>query len=126
MLRAGRLGDGWMPYLYSPERYAKSVVEVRTAAEEAGRDLADFSWMAFVCTNLREDAAAARADATAFFAASFGQDVGPFLDRVAAVGSPEDVARRVDEFIDAGAATSSWPPRRTVTHWPWPCCSRTK
>jgi probable F420-dependent oxidoreductase len=103
MRRAGRLGDGWMPYLYSPERYAKSVVEVRMAAEQAGRDLAEFSWMAFVCTNLCEDGAEARRDATAFFGASFGQDVGPFLDRVAAVGSPEQVAGRIDEFIDAGA-----------------------
>jgi probable F420-dependent oxidoreductase len=103
MRRAGRLGDGWMPYLYSPERYAKSVVEVQIAAEQAERDLADFSWMAFVCTNLHEDAAQARADAAAFFGASFGQDVEPFLDRVAAVGSPDQVAGRIDEFIAAGA-----------------------
>jgi probable F420-dependent oxidoreductase len=103
MRRAATLGDGWMPYLYSPERYAKSVVEVRAGAERAGRDLDDFAWMAFVCTNLHEDAAEARADATAFFGASFQQDVGPFLDRVAAVGSPIDVAARIDEFIDAGA-----------------------
>jgi probable F420-dependent oxidoreductase len=103
MRRAGALGDGWMPYLYSPERYAKSVVEVRDAAERAGRDLDGFSWMAFVCTNLREDEAEARADATAFFGASFGQNVEPFLERVAAVGSPEQVAARIGEFVDAGA-----------------------
>ena len=103
MHRAGTLGDGWMPYLYSPERFAKSVVEVRAAAEGTGRELDDFSWIAFVCTNLAPDAADARADATAFFSASFQQDVGPFLDRVAAVGSPDQVASRIDEFIDAGA-----------------------
>jgi alkanesulfonate monooxygenase SsuD/methylene tetrahydromethanopterin reductase-like flavin-dependent oxidoreductase (luciferase family) len=103
MARAGALGDGWMPYLYSPERFAKSVVEVRTAADRAGRDLGDFAWMAFVCTNLQEDAAAARADARSFFGASFGQDVGPFLDRIAAVGSPVEVADRIQEFIEAGA-----------------------
>jgi len=103
MRRAGTLGDGWMPYLYSPERFARSVVEVRAAAERAGRELTRFSWTAFVCTNIREDAATARADATAFFGAAFQQDVGPFLDRVAAVGSPDQVAARIDEFIDAGA-----------------------
>jgi alkanesulfonate monooxygenase SsuD/methylene tetrahydromethanopterin reductase-like flavin-dependent oxidoreductase (luciferase family) len=59
--------------------------------------------MAFVCTNLSENASEARADATSFFGASFGQDVAPFLDRVAAVGSPEQVATRIEEFIDAGA-----------------------
>ena len=103
MRRAGTLGDGWMPYLYSPERFAKSIIEVRAAAERSARGLDDFSWLAFVCTNLAENTADARADATAFFGAAFGQDIGPFLDRVAAVGSPEQVAARIDEFIDAGA-----------------------
>jgi alkanesulfonate monooxygenase SsuD/methylene tetrahydromethanopterin reductase-like flavin-dependent oxidoreductase (luciferase family) len=104
MARAGALGDGWMPYLYSPERFGKSVVQVRAAAERAGRDLGDFAWMAFVCTNVQDDAAAARADATTFFGTSFGQDVGPFLDRIAAVGSPVEVAARIGEFLEAGAS----------------------
>ncbi len=46
---------------------------------------------------------AARADATAFFGGTFRQDVDRMLDRVAAVGTPEDVARRLDAFVDAGA-----------------------
>jgi probable F420-dependent oxidoreductase len=103
MRRAATLGDGWMPYLFSPERFAKSVIEVRANAERAGRDLESFSWMAFVCTNLHEDAGMARADATAFFRNSFQQDVSPFLDRVAAVGSPIEVAARIDQFVAAGA-----------------------
>jgi alkanesulfonate monooxygenase SsuD/methylene tetrahydromethanopterin reductase-like flavin-dependent oxidoreductase (luciferase family) len=92
-----------MPYLFSPERYATSVTEVRANAQRAGRDLESFAWMAFVCTNLHEDADHARADATAFFGNSFQQDVSPFLDRVAAVGSPVEVAARIDQFIAAGA-----------------------
>ena len=36
--RAGRLGDGWLPYLVSPRRYAAGVEEVRAHAEGAGRD----------------------------------------------------------------------------------------
>jgi probable F420-dependent oxidoreductase len=103
MERAGRLGDGWMPYLYSPERFAKSIIEVRAAADRAERHLTAFSWMAFVCVNVQEDAAEARADAIAFFAASFGTDVSAFLERVAVVGSPGQVSARLDEFIDAGA-----------------------
>ena len=103
MRRAGSMGDGWMPYLYSPERYASSIPEVRAAAREADRDLGNFSWMAFVCTCIGETDQQARAEATAFFGAAFGQDVAPFLDRVAAVGSPERVADRIDQFVEAGA-----------------------
>src|SRR6185295_15937044 len=36
--RAGRHADVWMPYMYTPEQLASSLVEVRRAAEEAGRD----------------------------------------------------------------------------------------
>ena len=34
--RAAERGDGWMPYLYSPERYTQSVRVVRDEAERAG------------------------------------------------------------------------------------------
>ena len=52
MRRAALLGDGWMPYLYSPRRYAASVATVKAAAAEAQRDLADFEYYAFVFTNV--------------------------------------------------------------------------
>src|SRR5207302_1651108 len=48
MRRAAALGDGWMPYLYSPRRYAESVDRIRKAAAEAGRDLTDFQWTMFL------------------------------------------------------------------------------
>jgi alkanesulfonate monooxygenase SsuD/methylene tetrahydromethanopterin reductase-like flavin-dependent oxidoreductase (luciferase family) len=103
MRRAARLGDGWMPYLYSPERFERSVHEVRAYADEAQRDLSDFSWMSFVFVNVQDRAEDALADATAFLGATFKQDVGPFLDRVAAVGTPDQVGRRLRAFVDAGA-----------------------
>ena len=36
MRRAARLGDGWMPYLYSARRYRESVARIREHAEAAG------------------------------------------------------------------------------------------
>jgi probable F420-dependent oxidoreductase len=36
--RAGRIGNGWYPYVISPEDYAARVAELREAAREAGRD----------------------------------------------------------------------------------------
>jgi probable F420-dependent oxidoreductase len=103
MRRAATLGDGWMPYLYSPARYARSVVEIEAHAAHAGRELHDFQWIAFVFVNVGDTAEAARANATSFFGGTFRQDIDPFLDRVAAVGTPGDVATRLCEFVDAGA-----------------------
>ena len=55
MRRAARLGDGWMPYLYSPRRYAESVAVIRETAAAGGRDLSGFEWFAFVFVNVDED-----------------------------------------------------------------------
>jgi alkanesulfonate monooxygenase SsuD/methylene tetrahydromethanopterin reductase-like flavin-dependent oxidoreductase (luciferase family) len=39
MRRAARLGDGWMPYLYSPERYARSVETIEPKLHGWGETL---------------------------------------------------------------------------------------
>jgi alkanesulfonate monooxygenase SsuD/methylene tetrahydromethanopterin reductase-like flavin-dependent oxidoreductase (luciferase family) len=36
--RAGRLGDGFFPYVISPEDFALRIGEIRRAARESGRD----------------------------------------------------------------------------------------
>ena len=36
--RAGRLGDGWFPYVVSPEEVAAGIATIRATAEAAGRD----------------------------------------------------------------------------------------
>src|SRR5207247_987963 len=38
MRRAGRLGDGYLPYLFSPERFRDGLAKARGYAEKAGRD----------------------------------------------------------------------------------------
>ncbi len=113
MRRAAALGDGWMPYLYSPERYARSVIEIRSHAEQIGRDLQGFQWTAFVMCNVNASSGRARAESTEFLGGMFRQDVGPFLDRVAAVGTPAEVAARLDEFVAAGARHLLIAPART-------------
>ncbi len=103
MRRAALLGDGWMPYLYSPERYARSTHSIRDFAAAAGRDLDGFAWNAFVFVSAHRDGARARAEAAAFFGDTFKDDMSAFLDRVVAMGTPSEVAARLDEFVAAGA-----------------------
>lgn len=104
MRRAAALGDGWMPYLYSPERYARSVTTIRDHATAIGRSaLDDFVWSAYVFVSLDDDAAAARTRALAFFGATYRGDYDDFLDRVACVGDADAVTARLQAFCDAGA-----------------------
>jgi len=103
MRRAATLGDGWMPYLYSPRRYAESVATVRQAAADIGRDLAEFTWMVYVFVSVRDEESEALEQAARFLGGTYRQDFGAFIERVAAAGTPAQVARRLQEFVDAGA-----------------------
>jgi len=102
MRRAARLGDGWMPYLYSPRRYRASVEAVRAHAAEAGRDLDRFAWSQFTAFNVQVDSDAARAEAATFLGGTYDQSFEEMVPHVAAVGNVREVAQRISEYIDAG------------------------
>jgi probable F420-dependent oxidoreductase len=103
MRRAALLGDGWMPYLYSPRRYAESVERIGQLASQAGRSLETFEWLHFLFTNVQSDASRARSEAAGFLGGTYDQDFNAMIERVAAAGNPKQVASRVREFVDAGA-----------------------
>jgi len=103
MRRAVTLGDGWFPYLYSPERYAASVATIETLAGESGRDLSSFGWYVWVFLNINADGAEARAQAARSMGATYSQDFGPLIDRVAAAGTVAEVTEKLCRFFDAGA-----------------------
>jgi alkanesulfonate monooxygenase SsuD/methylene tetrahydromethanopterin reductase-like flavin-dependent oxidoreductase (luciferase family) len=103
MRRAARLGNGWMPYLVSPGAYARSVETVRAEAEAAGRDLDGFEFMLYLYCSVRRDGDQARQDVATFLGGAYGDKPGSMLERIAPAGTPEEVAARVQEYVDAGA-----------------------
>ena len=104
MRRAARLGDGWMPYLYSPRRYATSVETIRETAAQEGRDLDAFEWFAFVFVNVDDDGDRAREEAARFLGGTYSKgDFAAMIDRVAAAGTVDDVTATLQAFVDAGA-----------------------
>ena len=104
MRRAARLGDGWMPYLYSPRRYAESVATIRETAAADGRDLSTFEWFAFVFVNVDDDGDRARHDAAHFLGGTYTKgDFAAMIDRVAAAGTVDQVTSTLQAFVDAGA-----------------------
>ena len=102
MRRAAKVGDGWMPYLYSPRRYAASVDQIRSHAAEIGRDLTDFGWHAFVFTNVDSDGDEARQAAAQTMGGTYKQDFRAMVDSVAAAGTPGEVREKLQSFVDAG------------------------
>ncbi|WP_436789810.1 LLM class flavin-dependent oxidoreductase [Yinghuangia sp. YIM S10712] len=103
MRRAARLGDGWMPYLLSPNAYARSVRTIRDEADTAGRDLAGFEWALYLYCSVRRDGDRARDEVAAFLGGAYGGKPDAMLQRIAPAGTPEEVAARIQEYVDAGA-----------------------
>ena len=101
--RAGRYGDVWMPYMYSPEQLATSLAEVRTAAEAAGRDPAAVRGAIFCWGGVADDAAVSRREVIDGVSAVYQQDFTPLADRYLLHGEPDRVAARAREYADAGA-----------------------
>lgn len=103
MRRAATLGDGWMPYMYSPKRYADSVQVIEKLAAESGRSLTGFGWYAWVFVNVNEDGDLARQQTASTMGGFYNQDFRQMIDRVAAAGTPSEVARKLRDFVEAGA-----------------------
>ncbi len=102
MVRAARLGDGWMPYLMSPSAYAESVRTIRDEAEAIGRNLDGFEWMLYLYCSVRADGDRARDDVISFLGGAYGDKPGAMLDRIAPSGTPDEVAARLQQYVDAG------------------------
>ncbi len=102
MRRAARRGDGWMPYLVSPSAYARSVTAIRQEAATIGRDLTGFEWTMYLYCSIRRDGDRARAEVADFLGGAYGGKPGDMLLRIAPAGTPDEVAVRLQEYVDAG------------------------
>ena len=101
--RAGRFADVWLPYMYTPEQLARSLVDVREEAERAGRDPSTVRGAVLCWGAVSEDGAAARQDAIRGAGDVYQQDFSRLADRYLLSGTPEDVVARAVEYSDAGA-----------------------
>jgi len=100
--RAAARGDGWMPYLYSAERYQRSAIEIRSLAATNGRDLAGFRWMLYAMVSVHDDAAVARKQAIEFVGGTYRRDPSAYIDRVTVSGTTTQVVDKLGAFAQAG------------------------
>jgi len=117
--RAGRLGDGWMPIWISPARYAEAWEEVRTQAEDAGRDPDAIVPAAVVPTLVDEDGERARAELRHYLELRYGTAFSPHaVERYCLAGTPSECAARAAAYAEAGVRhlifNPSVPPDRLV------------
>ena len=105
MRRAARLGDGWLPYFFDPNRYRDSVSKIKDFAAEDGRELDEFQWAFFPYISIyptEEEAAkvAARQLGGTYL---YGGDFINIVRRYCLLGPPGRCIERLQEYVDAGA-----------------------
>jgi probable F420-dependent oxidoreductase len=102
LARAGRLADGWIAYVVTPEMYKASLAKIAQAASEAGRGRAKFGTGHLLFTRLDDTHAKALDAATATLSQRYAMDFRRSAERYAALGSPQQVADRIRAFHAAG------------------------
>lgn len=102
LARAGRQGDGWVSYVVTPERYARSLEKIRAAAAAAGRSLDGFATAHLTFITVGRDYERAREAWVARLSRRYAQDFGPLAEKYGVIGTPEQCAEQLERFRAAG------------------------
>jgi probable F420-dependent oxidoreductase len=103
IVRAARLGDGYMPYMYTAARCREAFAHVRAKADELGVALrSGFTQSAFVYVSMHESPGRARELGIRDLSWRYGKDFTPWIDKYCVHGTPETCVAKLREFVDAG------------------------
>ncbi len=102
LARAGRLADGWISYVVTPDMYRDALREIAISAETAGRTLDSFGSGHLLFMRVDDSYEQALDHATEHLSTRYAMDFREAAKKYAALGSPADVAERVNEYAAAG------------------------
>ena len=100
--RIGRLGDGYLSYVVSPEMYHTALETIGEAAEKAARGSVKFGTGHLLFTRLDQTYEQALDRATETLSIRYAMDFRKAAQRYCALGTPEMVAARIRAFHAAG------------------------
>jgi alkanesulfonate monooxygenase SsuD/methylene tetrahydromethanopterin reductase-like flavin-dependent oxidoreductase (luciferase family) len=98
----GRLADGWISYVVTPQTYREGLDDIARAAEKADRKVERFGTGHLLFMRLDDSREVALEAATAHLSRRYAMDFRRAADRYSALGRPEDVAERIHAFRAAG------------------------
>ena len=102
LARAGRLADGWISYVVTPETYRASLDKIAIAANAASRKVERFGTGHLLFARLDVSYEQALDAAAATLSHRYAMDFRRAAERYAALGRPEQVAAKIRAFHGAG------------------------
>ena len=100
--RTALYGDGWIPYMYSPELFREGWGQIVEIAEGAGRDPKEIEPTVWVPICIDDDYDAAARMSSQALGGDYGQSFDEIVRRYALLGTPEQIVARMGEYRDAG------------------------
>ena len=102
LVRTGRLADGYISYVITPQTYREALAKIAAAADAASRRHEHFGTGHLLFTRLDPTYEDALEKATKSLSYLYNMDFRRAAERYAALGPPEQVAQKVRDFWDAG------------------------
>jgi probable F420-dependent oxidoreductase len=100
--RAARVGDGWMPYVVTPKRYAEGLEFIAREMDAAGRRVERFGSSIHLFCTLGTSFEQAWDVATEHLSKRYAMDFREAARRYSALGTPAEAAEQIGQFIKAG------------------------
>jgi probable F420-dependent oxidoreductase len=101
--RAGRLGDGYISHMCSPEMYAENMATIRRHATEAGRREVPFRTDAFLFTIFDDNYDVAHKRAAELLQMIYNRPFEDAAHKYCLLGRPEDCLEQMRAFARSGA-----------------------
>jgi probable F420-dependent oxidoreductase len=102
LARTGRLADGYMSYVVTPDQYRAALTKIEAAADASGRQIDRFGTGHLLFTRLDASYEAALDAAAKSLSQRYAMDFRRAAERYAALGNAEQVAARIRDFWDVG------------------------
>ncbi len=101
--RAAALGDGFMPYLYTPAQFAEARQSLFRLGAEAGRPCSDFAMLMYQFIYVAETDKEARSILADRLQQTYQQPFERLVTRYCTAGTPQTCRNSLQAYIDAGA-----------------------
>lgn len=100
--RIGRLMDGYLSYVVTPEMYGTALAAISEAAEQYDRKLSMFGTGHLLFARVDDNYEAALNTATESLSKRYSMDFRKAAARYAGLGTPDQVAEKIAQFHEAG------------------------
>jgi alkanesulfonate monooxygenase SsuD/methylene tetrahydromethanopterin reductase-like flavin-dependent oxidoreductase (luciferase family) len=100
--RIGRIGDGWLSYVVTPDMYRDGLGKIAQAADAAGRSVQHFGTGHLLFTRVDDTYEKALDAATETLSVRYAMDFRKAAQRYCALGRPEQIVETIRAFHAAG------------------------